>query len=191
MAVNLLPIGETITFSQMPLLSSFRPYRYNPSTVLDAGAVIAPPYDVISPEKRRALLERDPRNVIQLILPEGDESSRYAHADELLREWIAGGALIREEEPARDPVHAIAAGSDVHAALATLSPRERTCVVLRYFDDLTVPQISRHLGIAEGSVKRYLADAVGRLQLALGDIEAEDETTIVQPPKGSSGGNQS
>ena len=80
---------------------------------------------------------------------------------------------------------------DVRAALAALPPQERACVVLRFYDDLTVPQISRHLGIAEGSVKRYLADAVGRLQLALGDIEAEDETTIVQPPKGSSGGNQS
>jgi uncharacterized protein (DUF1015 family) len=87
----------------MPLLSSFRPYRYNPSTVLDAGAVIAPPYDVISPEKRRALLERDPRNVIQLILPEGDESSRYAHADALFREWIAAGTLVREEEPSLYP----------------------------------------------------------------------------------------
>jgi len=104
--------------------------------------------------------------------------------------WQRVQHLFREEEPSRDPVHAIEAGSDVNAALATLSPRERTCVVLRYFDDLTVPQISRHLGIAEGTVKRYLADAVGRLQLALGDIEAEDETTIVQPPKGSNGGNQ-
>jgi len=96
--------------------------------------------------------------------------------------WQRVQHLFREEEAPRDPVHAVEAGSDVHAALATLSPRERACVVLRYFDDLTVPQISRHLGLAEGTVKRYLADAVGRLQLALGELEDEEETTIVTPP---------
>jgi len=95
--------------------------------------------------------------------------------------WQRVQHLFREEESPRDPVHAVEAGSDVHAALATLSSRERACVVLRYFDDLTVPQISRHLGIAEGTVKRYLADAVGRLQLALGELEDEEETTIVAP----------
>lgn len=101
--------------------------------------------------------------------------------------WDRVQHLFREEEPSRDPLHAVEAGSDVHAALATLAPRERACVVLRYFDDLTVPQISRHLGIAEGTVKRYLADAVGRLQLALGAFDDEDETTEVTPLKGSKG----
>jgi len=101
--------------------------------------------------------------------------------------WDRVQHLFREEEPARDPVYAIEAGSDVHAALATLSPRERACVVLRYFDDLTVPQIARHLGLAEGTVKRYLADAVGRLQLALGTFDDEDETTEVTPTQGNKG----
>jgi len=96
--------------------------------------------------------------------------------------WQRVQHLFRDEEPARDPVHAIEASSGVHAALATLSPRERACVVLRYFDDLSVPQIARHLGLAEGTVKRYLADAVGRLQLALGEIDPEDETAAVRPP---------
>ena len=101
--------------------------------------------------------------------------------------WDRVQHLFRDAEPSRDPVYAIEAGSDVHAALATLAPRERACVVLRYFDDLTVPQISRHLGIAEGTVKRYLADAMGRLQLALGTFEDEDETTVVMPPRGAKG----
>ena len=96
--------------------------------------------------------------------------------------WDRVQHLFREEERTRDPLFAIEAGSDVHAALATLAPRERACVVLRYFDDLTVPQISTHLGLAEGTVKRYLSDAVGRLQLALGPLDDEDETTSVTPP---------
>jgi uncharacterized protein (DUF1015 family) len=65
--------------------------------VPDLGAVIAPPYDVISPEKRRMLIERDPHNVIQLILPEGDDQSRYDNAARLYREWIAQRVLVREE----------------------------------------------------------------------------------------------
>ena len=60
---------------------------------------------------------------------------------------------------------------DVHAALALLPPRERACVMLRYFDDLTVPQIGRQLGIAEGSVKRYLSDGIARLERSLGSLE--------------------
>lgn len=58
---------------------------------------------------------------------------------------------------------------DVRAALADLPPRERACTVLRYYDDLTVPQIAAQLGLAEGTVKRYLADASARLAHVLGD----------------------
>lgn len=56
-----------------------------------------------------------------------------------------------------------AAVLDVRAALTRLSPRERACMVLRFYDDLTVPAISQQLGIAEGTVKRYLSDASARM----------------------------
>ncbi len=52
---------------------------------------------------------------------------------------------------------------DVRRALHQLSPRERTCIVLRFFDDMTVPQIASRLGISDGTVKRYLSDASSRL----------------------------
>lgn len=81
----------------MATLHPFVPYRYNPERVSDAGAVIAPPYDVISEEKRASLLSRDPHNVIRLILPEGNDQEKYVHAGELFREWIESGLLIREE----------------------------------------------------------------------------------------------
>ena len=63
---------------------------------------------------------------------------------------------------------------DVRRALQELAPRERACIVLRYFDDLTVPQIAASLGIAEGTVKRYLADASGKLARPL-TVETIDE----------------
>lgn len=53
-------------------------------------------------------------------------------------------------------------------ALATLSPRERTCVVLRFYEDLTVPAIAADLSLSVGTVKRYLSDPVRRLEGALG-----------------------
>ncbi|MGC4176061.1 sigma-70 family RNA polymerase sigma factor [Demequina sp.] len=76
------------------------------------------------------------------------------------------------------------AGVDVRRALSTLPPRERACVVLRFFDDLTVPQIAAQLGLAEGTVKRYLADASGTLasQLAV-DAEPGEKVRVSAPGK--------
>jgi uncharacterized protein (DUF1015 family) len=80
----------------MASIAPFTPFRYNPDLVPDLGAVIAPPYDVISPEKRADLLRRDSRNVVRLILPEGADDARYDQAAELFREWIASGVLTRD-----------------------------------------------------------------------------------------------
>ncbi len=63
-----------------------------------------------------------------------------------------------------------AAHLDLHTALATLAPQERTAVVLRYFDDLTVPEIAEQMGLAQGTVKRYLHNAIGRLEQRLGPM---------------------
>lgn len=62
---------------------------------------------------------------------------------------------------------------DLQAQLARLSPRERACVVLRYYEDLKVDDIAEWLGISSGAVKRYLSDALARLAISLGD-EARD-----------------
>jgi len=64
--------------------------------------------------------------------------------------------------------------ADVATALADLAPRVRACVVLRYFDDLTVPDIAAQLGLAPGSVKRYLSDGLRALELRLGALDDAD-----------------
>jgi RNA polymerase sigma factor (sigma-70 family) len=56
---------------------------------------------------------------------------------------------------------------DLDHQLALLSPRERACTVLRYYDDLTVAAIAERLGISTGTVKRYLSDALAKLGAAL------------------------
>jgi len=45
---------------------------------------------------------------------------------------------------------------DVWNALATLPPRQRACVVLRYFDDLTDSQVAEILDCSVGTVKSHL-----------------------------------
>ncbi len=70
---------------------------------------------------------------------------------------------------------------DVRRALGELSPRERTCIVLRFYDDLTVPQIAARLNLADGTVKRYLSDASARLAEILGtDVEWNDGPSVVR-----------
>jgi RNA polymerase sigma factor (sigma-70 family) len=85
--------------------------------------------------------------------------------------WIAVQNLFRPGEGSVDAMPELDMEADIHAALALLPPRERACVMLRFFDDLTVPQIGRQLGIAGGSVKRYLADGIARLERSLGSLE--------------------
>ncbi len=62
----------------------------------------------------------------------------------------------------------VGAHADLHSALAGLSPQERACIVLKYFEDMTTPQISVALKLAEGTVKRYVFNASGKLRVRLG-----------------------
>jgi RNA polymerase sigma factor (sigma-70 family) len=58
---------------------------------------------------------------------------------------------------------------DLHRELRKLSPRERACLVLRYYDDLKVDDIAATLGISSGAVKRYLSDGLAKMAISLAD----------------------
>ena len=58
---------------------------------------------------------------------------------------------------------------DVRMELIKLTPRERACLVLRYYEDLKVDDIADWLGISSGAVKRYLSDGLGKLAISLDD----------------------
>ncbi|MCB2176784.1 MAG: SigE family RNA polymerase sigma factor [Actinomycetales bacterium] len=64
---------------------------------------------------------------------------------------------------------------DLQRALGALSPRERACVILRYYDDRSVREVAEALRLSEGAVKRYLADARAKL----GDRLAESPDDVV------------
>jgi len=75
----------------MAAVTPFRAARYAQPT----DAVVAPPYDVISPAERAALAGRDSHNVVRLTLASSEEE-----AGRLFRAWLDEGVLIRDLEPA-------------------------------------------------------------------------------------------
>jgi len=89
----------------MPEIAAFRGIRYDLGHVGSLSDVVAPPYDVISPEQQEQLYKRHPANVIRLILnrPEpGDDDANniYARAAKYLKNWQAEGLLFTEPDPA-------------------------------------------------------------------------------------------
>jgi uncharacterized protein (DUF1015 family) len=82
----------------MAVVRAVRALRYDTARVGDLSRVIAPPYDVITPDEQAALYAASPYNVIRLILPR--EAARAEAASRMLREWMASGILVREPDPA-------------------------------------------------------------------------------------------
>ncbi|MBR7826263.1 SigE family RNA polymerase sigma factor [Actinospica sp. MGRD01-02] len=65
----------------------------------------------------------------------------------------------------------VAAQVDLWRALQTLTPRQRTAVVLRYFEDLPVAEVARLMDCGEQSVKTHTARALANLRDRLGAHE--------------------
>lgn len=61
---------------------------------------------------------------------------------------------------------------DVAVALERLSPRQRACVILHYYEDLSVATTAQQLGCSAGAVKRHLSDARAVLEALLGPVDA-------------------
>jgi uncharacterized protein (DUF1015 family) len=73
----------------------FRAERYDEAKAGPLEQLVAPPYDVISPQERREYLARSPYNVVHLTLPDDEEE-----AGRTLAQWREGGIVVRDEAPA-------------------------------------------------------------------------------------------
>lgn len=85
-------------------MADVRPFaglRYDLARLGGADAMaqlVAPPYDVIGPEQRAALVAANPYNIVRLELPEGE--FRYNRAARLLQKWMENGVLALDARPA-------------------------------------------------------------------------------------------
>ena len=115
-------------------------------------------------------------------------ASAYIDRVRSRRSWLI--ALPRLVAGAAAPDDDVAGRLDVRAALHTLPRRQRTCVVMRFYDDLMVADIAAALGLSDGAVKRYLSDGIHHLNAALGtaaDAGGDDGPTAdVQMTEGRS-----
>lgn len=81
-------------------VKAFPGVRYNQGKVTSLDAVVAPPYDVISPDMKEALLARHPDNIVRLILPdETPERDKYSEATATLQSWLVDAILVQDAEP--------------------------------------------------------------------------------------------
>ena len=81
----------------MPRFEPFIGIRYD-TTSIDLALVTAPPYDVISPSDRVALIASAPANVVRIDLPvDGDDP--YGDAAQLFNRWRTEGIFVDDSEP--------------------------------------------------------------------------------------------
>jgi RNA polymerase sigma-70 factor (sigma-E family) len=68
-------------------------------------------------------------------------------------------------------------------ALATLPPRARAVVVLRYWEDMSIDQVAALLGCSPGNVKSQSARALDKLRLQLDGtlIDADPSMRVAKP----------
>ena len=65
---------------------------------------------------------------------------------------------------------------EIWRAVATLSPRQRAVITLRYFDDLTEPETARLLGLSVGAVKSHGHRAIAALRERLAEPPVAADT---------------
>jgi uncharacterized protein (DUF1015 family) len=88
----------------MAAIKPFKAIRYNPSLISDPGAVVTPPYDVISTDEQDSLHQKSPYNIIRLEYgktypADSDINNRYTRASDTLKQWLDADVLKADDEP--------------------------------------------------------------------------------------------
>jgi len=81
----------------------FRGFLYDVSKV-SIEDVLAPPYDIITPEGRESLYARSPHNIVRIDFGKEDSGdneteNKYTRAKKCLDGWIKDGILIQSDKP--------------------------------------------------------------------------------------------
>ncbi len=89
----------------MVTIRPFKGLRYSMKELANIEDVVAPPYDVISPQEQQALYQKSPYNIVRLILglkqpSDTDAENIYSRAHTFLETWKQQGVLQPEGTPA-------------------------------------------------------------------------------------------
>ncbi len=82
----------------MAQIFPFRGLTYNPGKIDDFSRVVAPPYDVISPEHQAELYDRSPHNIVRIDFCR--DADPYETVPQRFRQWQEDGTLVPEDAPA-------------------------------------------------------------------------------------------
>lgn len=95
---------------------------------------------------------------------------------DVLRKAKGETPLDEENEPGAPLSHAEAANAklDVEAALLTLSPPARTCILLFYGEGMSHQEVSEETGVPVGTVKSHIARGTVRLRAFLAPWRSVD-----------------
>jgi uncharacterized protein (DUF1015 family) len=82
----------------------FKGLLYNPEKV-SGDDVIAPPYDVITPDYKETLYRKSPYNIVRIdsgkaMAGDTDTNNKYTRARDFLEQWVKEEILVRDETPA-------------------------------------------------------------------------------------------
>jgi RNA polymerase sigma-70 factor (sigma-E family) len=102
------------------------------------------------------------------------------------RRRLTSGEQVLASVPDRGGAHdqdRIAATEDLRRALLQLSPRMRTAVVLRYFEDLSQAETARLMGCAVSTVNNHVTRGLAVLRELLGPQHENDMTPTTRRPR--------
>lgn len=91
------------------------------------------------------------RTMVNLVIDQARRARRW--------QSVAPRLAGRTEEEVADSSDEICERVTLLDALALLSPRQRACVVLHYYEDLSIAETAELLGCRQGTVKSQLHDA--------------------------------
>jgi len=179
----------------MARIAPFRALRFAVESDGALASRLAPPYDVIGPERRR-VLAADPHNIVHVDLPEerGAEDP-YAAAAKRLGTWRRDGTLVLDPAPAfvvaeqsfRDPLGVKRRRRGFFARLrlepfegGSVLPHERTLAAPRRDRERLLAATRTHVS----AVFLLHEDASGEVARALEELAAGEPERVLQDPDG-------
>jgi len=82
------------------MILPFKGLFYNQDEIDSLGDVVTPPYDVISDELQKVLLDKNPYNFCHVDLPQETGDLRYQNARQIFTEWKDSGVILQDKTPA-------------------------------------------------------------------------------------------